>query len=112
MDFMFLPKPFTFSNFVVNDNGYTPVSKPKRDCSINCRGERECVCVHICKKFQDYPTLKFGIKCIPENAPCDFSKDGICHGNMLVRNGKITRLRAPLFSIKVDMVRNITTTER
>ena len=112
MDFKFLPKPFTFSNYIVDDNGYTPVSNPKRTCHINCRGERECVCVHVCKNFQEYPTVKYGIKCIPENAPCDFSKDGICHGNMLVRNGKIMHLRVPFLAIRVDMVRSIAAPER
>lgn len=88
----FIPKPFVFENMITT-GGWSKVYLPGRSC-ITYHIDRlpthtyACLCVHLCDKFFAYPTLKWGIRCIPTNAKCPFG--GRCHGARIMVNGKPT----------------------
>ena len=63
---MLIPKPFVFENTI--NGSVTKVYLPGQETEIHNK-KYTCVCVHLCEKFATYPTLRFGVRCIPENAP-------------------------------------------
>ncbi len=80
---MLIPKPFVFENTI--NGSVTKVYLPGQETEIHNK-KYTCVCVHLCEKFATYPTLRFGVRCIPENATCKFG--GRCHGARILQNGK------------------------
>ena len=88
---MLMPKPFVFEDMItplstkvyLPGQTYTPFADGLPITSIHL-----CMCVHVCKQFQAYPTTKWGIRVIPTNAKCPFG--GRCHGAHLMWNGKPT----------------------
>jgi hypothetical protein len=84
---LFSPKPFCFSCYY-NDDYANSVYMPRRDVWIDDKGDRCCLCVHMCKKFLTYPVVKGGIRLIPDGAKCDYDKIGHrCSGSLVVKNG-------------------------
>ena len=110
-EFNFLPKPFTFDKLIVK-SGRTKVYIPETTCREYEHGIRTCLCVHVCKQFQDYPTIEWGIKCVPADAKCEFCHDGKCDCSRLVKNGQITRVLSPYIKFSFKMMRGLTKSER
>ncbi len=103
---MFIPKPFVFTS-MINPGGTTKVYLPGQSCIMrNIDGlpvnTHEIVCVHSCEQFFSYPTIGYGIRCIPEDATCPFG--GWCRGARIVVNGKMTKHS---IDMNYQLVRNL-----
>ena len=84
---LFSPKPFCFPCYY-NGEFSNSVYLPRRDVWIDDKGDRCCLCVHMCKKFLTYPVVKGGIRLVPDNAKCDYDKLGFrCYGSKIFKNG-------------------------
>ena len=81
---LMLPKPYVISSHF---NGSNTVYMPRRDVWTNEAGDRMCVCVHMCDKFQSYPVLTWGIKLIYPSTKCKYCS-GSCHGSHIFKNGE------------------------
>ena len=96
------PKPFAFADGIADGVGY--VYTPDRTV-VRLGGYRLCSCVYLCEQFKTYPTVGFGVKCIPENAICKFDKSGHkCCGHRVFVNGEPSDL-----DIRVKIVKKIFT---
>ena len=105
-DAVFSPKPFTFSNMIL-PNTDIKIYSPARYCLVYKHDLRGCLCVHICKQFESYPTTDLGIKIVPAGAPCAFSKNGICECSCLALNRKIKKRHAPGYLITVEYIKDL-----
>ena len=88
---VFLPKPFVFENMISQNS--TKVYLPGQTYTpfidgLPLAGLPLYMCVHTCEQFLNYPTIQFGIRCIPKNAKCQFG--GRCCGAHLMLFGKNT----------------------
>ena len=81
-----IPKPFCFEHMIVQ-NGDTKVYLPGQVPTV-FDDKYTCMCVHLCERFAQYPTVAWGIKCIPYRAQCKFG--GLCRGARILANGQPT----------------------
>ena len=83
----FSRKPFTF----MEEEFLAKVYMPNTNIEVDSKGNRFCICVHLCDLFLTYPVTDCGVRCIPNNARCKFG--GKCHGCRTLKNGQPTRLK-------------------
>ena len=93
----FSPKPFYFAKWY--SGHLNQVYLPRTDVWEDKNGNRECMCVHMCKKFLTYPAGSDGMTCIPENAKCD-DTGRRCSGSCIFRNGINTGITKDLLDNK------------
>lgn len=105
---MFLPKPFVLENIV--SKVYLPGQTyyiPFMD-GLPLDKIPMYMCVHTCKQFLNYPTIKWGIRCIPKDAEC-CQFGGRCRGAHLMLFGKKT---GRSIDIKDVFVNGLTRTQK
>ena len=88
---VFSPKPFVFEDMI--SPKFTKVYLPGQTYTPFTDGlplinNPMYMCVHMCEQFLKYPTIKWGIRCIPSGAMCKFG--GLCNGAHLMLYGKNT----------------------